>query len=145
MRRVRSNLNDSGFAIVILAGANLFVLLCLCVLLTSYRSPRFGVSIRPAASHFSIERFDRSLSHIITITPGETSRYYAGDEEIPDGLLGVKHLLEKWKEAPVRPDSITVIIACDEAVSVGTVQKLADMIMQQGFTCAFYGCPATDE
>ena len=135
MRRIRSNLNGSGFAIVVLAGVNLFILLCACVLLTSYRAPRFGVNIRPAATHFSIERFDRSLSHIITITPGETPRYYSEDKEIPGGLT----------ETPVRPDSITIIIACDEAVSIGTVQTLADVIMQHGFTCAFYGRPPTDE
>ena len=143
MRRIRSNLNGSGFAIVVLAGVNLFILLCACVLLTSYRAPRFGVNIRPAATHFSIVRFDRSLSH--TITPGETPRYYSEDKEIPGGLTGVKRLLDKWKETPVRPDSITIIIACDEAVSIGTVQTLADVIMQHGFTCAFYGRPPTDE
>ena len=112
MRRIRSNLNGTGFAIVILAGVNLFVLLCICVLLTSYRAPRFGVNIRPAAS---------------------------------DGLEGVKRLLDGWKNTPVRADMITVILACDEAVSIGTVQTLTDLIMQHGFTCAFYGRPATDE
>ncbi len=145
MRRIRSSLNGTGFAIVILAGVNLFVLLCVCVLLTGYRAPRFGVNIRPAASHFSIERFDRSLSHIITVMPGETPRYYVGDSEILNGLQGIKELLSEWRETTNRPETITVIIACDAAVSVGTVQTLTDLIMQAGLTCAFYGRPATDE
>lgn len=143
MRRVRSNLKGSGFAIIILAGVNLFVLLCMCVLLNSYRPPRFGINVRPAESHFIIGSYDRSLSHIITITPGETPRYFLEDREITEGLAGIDAVLDEWKCST--PSRVTVIIVCDEAVSVGSVQQLADKILTHGYTCAFFGRPALDE
>lgn len=143
MRRIRSNLNGTGFAILIAAGVNLFVLLCMCVLLTSYRPPRYGVNIKPAASHFIIGAYDRSLSHIITISPGETPRFFLDDREVPDGLEGIGKQLTEW-DCPT-PSRVTIIIVCDEAVAVGSVQRLADKILMHGFTCAFYGRPSTDE
>lgn len=143
MRRVRSTLKGSGFAIIIMAGVNLFVLLCMCVLLTSYRPPRYGINMRPAASHFSIAAYDRSLSHIITITPGETPRFFSEDREVPNGIEGIDAVLDEW--ACPNPASVTVIIVCDEAVSVGSVQQLADKVMSHGYTCAFFGRPALNE
>ena len=143
MRRIRSNLKGSGFAILIAAGVNLFVLLCMCVLLTSYRSPKYGVNISPASSHFSIGAYDRSLSHIITGSPGETPRYFLEDREIPGGLNGLDRQLAEW-DCHI-PSRVTVIIVCDEAVAVGSVQQLADKVLSHGFTCALYGRPSTDE
>ncbi|MCH5285205.1 MAG: hypothetical protein J1E42_06350 [Akkermansiaceae bacterium] len=143
MRRVRSNLKGSGFAIIILAGVNLFVLLCMCVLLNSYRPPRYGINVRPAASHFVIGSYDRALSHIITVTPGETPRFFLEDREVTRGLDGMDEVLDAW--ASPTPAQVTVIIVCDEAVAVGTIQQLADKIMTRGYTCAFFGRPALDE
>lgn len=143
MRRIRSNLKGSGFAIIILAGVNLFVLLCMCLLLTSYRAPRHGLNVRPANSHFVIGAYDRSQSHIITVTPGNPPRIYLEDREIPHGLDGVDSALSAW-ETPT-PASVTVIIVCDEAVAVGAVQQLADKVLSHGYTCAFFGRPALDE
>lgn len=143
MRRIRSNLKGSGFAIIILAGVNLFVLLCMCILLNSYRAPRYGINVRPAASHFVIGSYDRSFSHIITITPGETPRFFLEDREIANGLEGMDEVLDTWKcDTPSR---VTVIIVCDEAVSVGSVQQLADKVLSHGYTCAFFGRPALNE
>lgn len=143
MRRVRSNLKGSGFAIIILAGVNLFVLLCMCLLLTSYRAPRHGFNLKPTASHFEISAYDRSQSHIITILPGNPPRYYMEDHEIEHGIEGVDAELDAWKSAT--PAGVTVIIACDEAVSVGAVQQLADKVLSHGYTCAFFGRPVPDE
>ncbi len=143
MRRVRSNLKGSGFAIIVLAGVNLFVLLCMCVLLTSYRAPRYGINLRPAESHFVLGSYDRSLSHIITITPGEIPRFFIESDEIPGGLDGMERILKSWEKP--NPSHVTVIIVCDEAVSVGTVQQLADMILSHGYNCAFFGRPAHQE
>ena len=143
MRRIRSNLKGSGFAIIILAGVNLFVLLCMCVLLTSYRAPRYGINLRPAASHFVIGSYDRSMSHIITVTPGETPRFFLEDREVPNGLEGIDAVLDEWKCAS--PSRVKVIIVCDEAVSVGSIQQLADKVMSHGYTCAFFGRPALNE
>ena len=143
MRRVRSNLKGSGFAIIILAGVNLFVLLCMCVLLTGYRPPRYGINVRPAPSQFAIDAYDRSLSHIITITPGDPPRFYLEDHEIAQGLQGVDAELDAW-QCP-SPAGVTVIIVCDEAVSIGAAQQLADKVLTHGYTCAFFGRPTTDE
>lgn len=143
MRRIRSNLKGSGFAILILAGVNLFVLLCMCVLLTSYRAPRYGVNLQPAETHFVLGAYDRSLSHIVTITPGEVPRFYVENDEVEGGLEGMESVLESW-ETPT-PSHVTVIIVCDEAVSVGVVQQLADKVLMHGFNCAFFGRPAHQE
>lgn len=143
MRRVRSNLKDAGFAIIISAGVNLFVLLCMCVLLTSYRAPRFGINVRPPESHFVIGSYDRSLSHIITVTPGETPRFFLEEREVPNGIDGIDAVLDEWK-CP-NPARVTVIIVCDEAVSVGSVQLLADKVLAHGYNCAFFGRPASNE
>ncbi len=143
MRRIRSNLDGSGFAILVVAGVNLFVLLCMCVLLTSYSSPKYGVNVSPASSHFVIGAYDRSLSHIITISPGETPRFFLDDHEIPGGPDGLDRQLAEWDCHT--PSRVTVIIVCDEAVAVGSVQQLADKILSHGFTCALYGRPSTDE
>ncbi len=143
MRRIRSSLTGSGFAILIVTGVNLFLLLCMCVLLTSYRPLRHGVVISPASSHFIIPNYDRSLSHIITVAPGETPRFFLEDTEISGGMDGVENLLSEW-DSPT-PAHVTVIIVCDEAVAVGSIQQLVDKILSHGFTCAFFGRPASDE
>ena len=143
MRRVRSNLKGSGFAIIILAGVNLFVLLCMCLLLTSYRAPRHGLNVKPASTQFVLGAYDRAHSHIITVTPGEPPRFYLEDREIVGGLQGVDRELDSWK--PATAAGVTVIIVCDEAVSVGAVQQLADKVLSHGYTCAFFGRPALDE
>lgn len=143
MRRVRSNLKDAGFAIIISAGVNLFVLLCVCVLLTSYRAPRYGLNICPQASHFLINSYDRTHAHIITVTPGETPRFFLENREVTDGMEGLDAALDEWQQP--NPSQVTVIIVCDEAVSVGAVQQLADKILTHGYNCAFFGRPASDE
>lgn len=139
MKRIRSSLNGTGFAIIAVAGVNLFLLLCLCVLLNTHRLPRYGVSVRPAESHFVIGHYDRSHSRIITVTPGDVPRFFVEEEEIKGGLEGVEKKLEQW-DAP-NPERVVVILACDEAVSAGTVQRLVDMVLQHGFTCALSGRP----
>lgn len=143
MRRIRSNLKGSGFAIVLLAGVNLFVLLCMCVLLTNSRSAIYGINVRPSASHFSMGSYDRTLSHIITITPGEIPRFYTENREIEGGADGLDTVLDAWS-AP-NPAAVTVIIVCDEAVAVGSVQPLIDKVLMRGYNCSFSGRPAVNE
>ena len=142
MRRVQSSLEGTGFAIVVIAGANLFLLLCLCVLLGYHRMPRFGMNIRPAASHFVMGSYDRTATHILTVTPGETPRLFLEEKEIPGGLSGLEDVLRQWDST--HPSRVTVILMCDEAVSAGTIRQLTDAILSHGFTCAFAGRPALD-
>lgn len=139
MKRIRSSLNGTGFAIIAIAGVNLFLLLCLCVLLNTHRLPRYGVSVRPAESHFVIGNFDRSCSHILTITPGDTPRFFLEEKEVKGGLDGVEALLKEW-DSP-NPERVVIVLVCDEAVSVGTVQQVTDRVLLHGFTCAFSGRP----
>lgn len=139
MRRIRSSLKGTGFAIIAVAGVNLFLLLCLCVLLNTHRLPRYGVSVLPAESHFVIGHFDRSHSHILTMTPGDTPRFFLEEKEVEGGLEGVEALLSGW-DSP-NPERVVVVLVCDEAVSAGTVQRVADMVLMHGFTCAFAGRP----
>ena len=143
MRRVRSNLKGSGFAIIILAGVNLFVLLCMCVLLTSYRPPTYGINVHPADTHFTIGAYNRDSSHIITVTPGDPPRFFTGDREMAHGPEGIDATLDAW--ASSTPAEVTVIIVCDEAVAVGTIQQLVDKILTRGYHCAFFGRPAINE
>ncbi len=143
MRRLRTNLKVTGTALLAAAGVNVVVLLCMCVLLTSYRPLRYGVNIHPADTHYVIEAYDRTGSHIIAVSPGETPRFFLESQEIHGGFDGVEKVLASW-DCP-NPSRITVIVACDEAVSIGTIQKLTDLILLHGFNCAFFGRPANDE
>lgn len=142
MKRVRSSLKGNGFHIVVIALLNLFLLLCICVLLHHHRLPRYGANVRPAATHFVMGAYDRSTSHIITVTPGDTPRFFLEEKEIKGGLDGVEEILKTWDCAS--PNRVTVVLVSDEAVSVGTMQKLADMVLSHGFTCSFAGLPALD-
>lgn len=142
MKRVRSSLKGNGFHIVVIALLNLFLLLCICVLLHHHRLPRYGANVLPASTHFVMGAYDRSNSHIITVTPGETPRFFLEEKEIKDGLDGIERLFKTWDCAA--PARITVVLVCDEAVASGTMQKLADMVLSHGFTCTLAGRPALD-
>lgn len=142
MRRVRSKLKDSATSVVALAGINLLLLLCLCVLLNTHRLPKYGVNICPAESHFVLARYDRSYSHVITVTPGEVPRLYLEDSEIVGGVEGLEPLLKQWDDG--HPARVSVILVCDAAVPVGVVQKIADRVMLHGFNFSLSGRPAVD-
>lgn len=141
MRRVRSNLNGTGLPIVAAAGINLFMILCVCVLLQNHRLPRFGYNVKPYESHFVIDSYDRSVSHIITVTPGKTPRFFLEENEIPGGMEGIEECLRSWKNPEIDSSLVTVNLVCDEAVSAGTLQQLTDMILRYGYTCVFSGRP----
>lgn len=143
MRRARSQLKTGGFAIIILAGVNLFVLLCMCVLLTGYRAPVFGLNVHPADTRFIIGAYDRDNTHIITVTPGDTPRYFLRNREIPNGAEGLDAELAAWKTNSTTP--VTVIIVCDEAASAGALQQVADKVLAHGHHCVIYGRPDLTE
>lgn len=145
MRRIRTTLKDHGFSLVVLAGVNLFVLLCVCLLLQNTQPPGYGVSVMPASTHFSIGGYDRNYSHIITVTPGTPPRFFAGNSEIKGGEEGIDAVLDSWLEGAPNPSSVTVIIVCDETVSIGTVHHLVDKVLLHGYSCAFFGRPDPSE
>ncbi len=142
MRRVRSRLSDSGLTVIALAGVNLVLLLCLCVLLNTHRLPKYGLNVIPAESHFLISQFDRTQSHVLTITPGREPRFFLEGREIKNGLKGVEQELSKW-DGSMR-SRVTVVLVCDNAVPAGTVQATVDRILYHGFNCALSGRPTAD-
>ncbi len=142
MKRVRSNLGAGGPSILVVAGVNLFLLLCMCVLLGTHLLPRYGVNVRPASSHFVMSSYDRSQSHLITVTPGMPPCYYLEGKMIPGGLDGVEEQLRAWDcSSPAR---VVVLIVSDDAVPMGDVQRLADRILLHGFTCVLAARPDTN-
>lgn len=142
MRRIRSRLSDSGLSVIALAGVNLVLLLCLCVLLNTHRLPKYGLNVIPAESHFLISQFDRTQSHVITITPGREPRFFLEGREIKNGMHGVEEALSQW-DGPLS-SRVTVVLVCDNAVPAGTVQSVVDRILSHGFNCALSGRPTTD-
>ncbi len=142
MRRVTSTLRDSGFPIVITVGANLFLLLCACVLFSNHLTPGYGVRVRPAATHFVMGSYDRSNMRIITVMPGNEPRFYVDSREVPGGYRGLEQVLKSW-ERP-NPSQLTVILNPDEVVPHGVLQHLIDMVLSHGFTCTLTGRPDLD-
>lgn len=142
MRHISSRLTHSGASALFVSGALLVLVLCACALLTNHLVPRYGTRVRPAESHFIMGSYDRSLSHIVTILPGDTPRLYAESTPLADGLNGFAAALDSW--TCDTPGRVTVILVIDEAVSAGTVQRAVDMILAHGFNCSFSGTPATE-
>ena len=133
MKRVRSSLGGGGHTILVVAGVNLFLLICMCVLLGNHMLPRYGVNVRPAASHFVMSAYDRSQTHLITVTAGMPCHYYLEGDIIPNGLDGVEAKLCEWDCAS--PSRVVIILVADDAVPCGDMQRLADRILLHGFTC----------
>ena len=142
MRRVRSSLKNGGFPILVIALVNLFLVLCVCVLLSNHLVPRFGYSVQPQESHFVIGSYDRNNTHIVSVAPGDTPRLYVGAELVRDGYAGFEKHLSSW-DAP-NPSRVSVVLVLDKAVSAGVAHQLTDMILRHGFTCSYAGVPALD-
>ena len=142
MRRVRSSLKNGGFPILVIALVNLFLVLCVCVLLSNHLVPRFGYSVQPQESHFVIGAYDRDNTHIVSVAPGDTPRLYVGSELVRDGYAGFEKHLSSW-DAP-NPSRISVILVLDKAVSSGVSMRLTDMILSRGYTCSYAAVPAIE-
>lgn len=142
MRRVRSKLSDSGILVIALSGVNLVLLLCIGVLLNTHRLPKYGLNVVPAESHFLLSQFDRTQTHVISITPGAEPRFYLEGYEIKGGLRGVKEKLASWSTE--QPSRVTVILVCDAAVPAGIVQQVVDSVLYRGFNCALSGRPTAN-
>ncbi len=141
MRRIRSSLGSGGFPILVVAGVCLFVLLCTCVMLSNHLLPRYGLNVRPATSHFLMSAFDRSQTHILTVTPGSPPCYYLEGRMIEGGMKGVEEKLREWDCAT--PSQVCVLVVADQAVPSGDLQNLADLILLHRFTCMIAGRPET--
>lgn len=142
MRRVRSTLKQGGFPVLVVAGVNLLLVLCVCVLLSNHLGPRFGFTVQPQESHFRIDSYDRNNTHIVSVAPGDSPRIYVGSNLLRGGYEDFEAQLCSW-DCP-SPSRVSVILVLDKAVSAGAAQRLADMILSHGFTCSFAGVPALE-
>lgn len=140
MRRVRSTLRSTGSPILVIAGVNLFLVLCICVLLTNHLIPRYGFTVQPQDSHFVIGSYDRDQMHIVSVAPGNEPRIYVESELVRGGYDGFEKYLSSW-DAP-NPSRVSVVLVVDKAVAAGAVQRLTDMVLAHGFTCSHAGVPA---
>lgn len=140
MRRVRSSLKEGGFPILVVAGVNLFLLLCTCVLLSNHLGPRFGFTVQPQESHFRIGSYDRNNTHIVSVAAGDSPRIYVGADLVRGGFEGFEQQLAAW-DCPA-PSRVSVILVLDKAVPSGVAHRLTDMILSHGFTCSYAGVPA---
>ncbi len=141
MRKVRSRLTGGGGSILILAGANLFILLCVCVLLTNHLVPRYGCRVNPTESHFVMGTYNRDTTYIVTIAAGDSPRIYEGSLLIEGGIAGFSSRLEEWSRIAGVNGKIHVVLVPDKAVSSGTLQQITDMILNCGFTCSYAAVP----
>lgn len=142
MRRIRSRLKDNGASALAVCGISLLLALCCCVLVTFHVGPRYGVRVRPAASHFSMGGYDRSQTHILSVSAGDTPRLYDGAERIPGDMEGLETRLKEWAgEASSR---VTVVLVADSAVTAGTLQALTDMVLRHGMNCNLGAVPSME-
>ena len=141
MRKVRSRLTSGGGSILVLTGANLFILLCVCVLLTNHLVPRYGCRVNPSESHFVMGNYDREHSRIISVAAGDTPRIYDGSMLVEGGVPGLGARLEEWQRG-VGGNRLRIVLVPDKAVSTGTLQQITDMILSCGFTCSYAAVPA---
>ncbi|MBP3498592.1 MAG: hypothetical protein J6J97_00740 [Akkermansia sp.] len=142
MRRVRSTLKEGGFPILVVAAVNLFLVLCVCVLLPNHLGPHYGFSVQPQESHFVIGSYNRDFAHIVSVAPGDTPRLYVESELVRGGYDGFEKCLESWKTP--NPSRVSVILVLDKAVSSGVAQRLTDMILSHGYTCSYAAVPAIE-
>lgn len=140
MRKVRSRLTSDGGSILVLTGANLFILLCVCVLLTNHLVPRYGCRVNPSESHFVMGNYDRAHSRIISVAAGDAPRIYDGSMLVEGGIPGLSARLEEWKRE-VGGKRLHIVLVPDKAVSTGTLQQITDMILSCGFTCSYAAVP----
>lgn len=142
MRKVRSRLTGGGGSILVLTGANLFILMCVCVLLTNHLVPRYGCRVNPSETHFVMGSYDRDASHVVTIAAGDSPRIYDGSLLIDGGIAGFGSRLEEWKRESGENPHLHIVLVPDRAVSSGTLQQITDMILSCGFTCSYAAVPA---
>lgn len=142
MRRIRSRLKDNGASAMAVCGISLLVALCCCVLVTHHATPRYGVRVRPAASHFTMGGYDRSHTHILSVSAGDEPRLYDGAERIEGDMRGVESVLARW--AGETPSRITVVLVADSAVTAGTLQTLTDMVLRHGMNCNIGAVPSIE-
>ncbi len=141
MNRQRQGITQSGVLIIVIASINMLLLLCTCMLMHNHLMPYFGVNVQPASSQFIMGILDRSNTHYISITAGEEPRFFLRSKEIKGGWIGVEKALNALDGDT--PGRINIIINADEAVALGTTQRLIDLILTHGFTCAIAAQSAT--
>lgn len=139
MKKAHLSLKDGGWPLIVIAGINLMLVLCIIFVLRNHISPHFGVNVRMMSSHYVMGMVDREQSLILTITAGDEPSYYLGNKKVEGG----RKELNKTLEALNAEDEArhTIIIVADEAVSVGNLQAVTDIILAHGYTCTLAARP----
>jgi len=139
LSRIQTRLDSQATPLLVLVFVNLLLIISVCTLLSKHIIPTHGINIRTVATHFVMGSMDRNHSHTITVGAGDQERFYIQGKEITKGWVGIEELLKSWQcETPSR---VTVIIFQDEAVSVGTMQRLVNRILLQGYSCTVAARP----
>lgn len=127
---------------LVVTAVNLFLVLCVCVLLPNHLGPHYGYTVQPQESHFVIGSYNRDFTHIVSVAPGDVPRIYVGSELVRGGYEGFQKRLESWNTGS--PARVTVILVLDKAVSAGVAQHLTDMVLSCGFSCSHAAVPAIE-
>ncbi len=127
---------------LVVTAVNLFLVLCVCVLLPNHLGPHYGYTVQPQESHFVIGSYNRDFTHIVSVAPGDVPRIYVGSELVRGGYEGFQKRLESWNTGS--PSRVTVILVLDKAVSAGVAQHLTDMVLSCGFSCSHAAVPAIE-
>ncbi len=143
MRKVRSRLTDGSTTILMMCGVSLFVGLCAFVLLTHHIVPQYGYSVRPAASNFAMQQYNRDNTLIVSVAAGETPRIYVGSRKIDGGLSAFAAMLDQWKKNNEAKGCVGgVVLVADSAVAFGTVQQMTEKVLERGMSCSYAAAPA---
>ncbi len=140
MRRPKSTLEPMGFPIVVVSGLSALLLLGVCGLLGKHRVPQYGIDVLPAESHFTMSSIERDNTHTITISAGDTPRFFFDAQEVK----GSWEELDKQLKALEGNPSVHIVLVQDEAVSIGTTQRIVDRILSYGYSCSLAARPALD-
>ncbi len=139
-RRPQSTLEPAGFPVVVVSGLSTLLLLGVCGLLGKHRVPQYGIDVLPAETHFTMRSIERDNTHTITISAGDKPRLFFDAKE----LQGSWQELETQLKALEGNPNVHIVLVQDEAVSVGTTQRIVDRILTYGYSCSLAARPALD-
>jgi biopolymer transport protein ExbD len=126
--KLESTLSDRGGALYTAPLIDVILMLIIFFLFGSNLVLKSGFEVKLPTSTASLPSAEDA--HIITVIPGEMSKFYFNDqwitlEQLPAAL---DDSMQRSKE---------VILLGDEEVDYGSVMKIANLVIQQGFELSF--------
>ncbi len=139
MKRNRLTLSDGGWPIIVIASINLLLVLCIIFVLNNHTSPHFGMNVRMAESSFIMSNINRQATQVLTVAAGDTPRFYLGSKQINGTWAALEQELKTLREE--QPNQTNIVLVADECVTVGTLQRMMDLMMTLGFNCTIAARP----